>query len=160
MQLFKLTAFSLLLSAAVFGFSSCEKSEELKKNSQYEKTDIPMTGAQVVPVSASPAIGKLSVYYVKNTGIMSYKISWGGLTGNPTGIGVYGLAPVGYAVSPTTPVQTISTTGLTANGSYSGNLTVDGVLVKEQDVLNGLYYVMIRTAANPAGEIRAQVKFQ
>lgn len=160
MKLIKLTAFSFILFTSVLSFSSCEKSNEVKKSNRYEKSDIPMTGAQVIPNSTSNALGKLRVGYIKGTGQLSYNVSWSGLTGNPTGFGIYGLAPIGYAVSPASPVQTISTSGLTTTGSYSGTLTVDGVVVKEENIINGLYYVMIRTAANPAGEIRGQVKFQ
>jgi hypothetical protein len=61
-----------------------------------------------------------------------------------------------------------------ASGSYSGTLTVDGVKVKEVDILNGLYYVTIHTETfigSPAnvpasvafrwyGELRAQIRFQ
>jgi hypothetical protein len=32
--------------------------------------------------------------------------------------------------------------------------------VKEENVLNGQYYILIRTAAYPAGEIRGQITFQ
>jgi hypothetical protein len=160
MKLIKLTAFSLFLLASVLTLSSCEKDAEAKKTYLYAKTGIPMTGAQNVPASTSSAVGSLDVTYIKGTRQLSYKFSWTGLTGAPTGVGIYGLAPLGYAVSPTTPIQTIALTGLTATGSYSGTLLVDGVVIKEQDLLNGLYYVLIRTAANPGGEIRAQIKFQ
>lgn len=160
MKLLKLTAFPSLLLALLFVVASCEPDAELKKTTDFQKRDIPMTGAQVVPTSASPALGKLNVFYTKETRILTYDFTWSGLSGNPIGIGVYGLAPEGYAVSPTTPIQTISTSGTTNIGSKSGTLLCDGFVIKEQDLLNGMYYIMIRTAAYPAGEIRAQIKFQ
>ncbi len=161
MKLLKLTALPSLLLALLFVVASCEPDAELKKTTDFQKRDIPMTGAQVVPTSASPALGKLNVFYTRETRILTYDFTWSGLSGNPTvGIGVYGLAPEGYAVSPTAPIQTISTTGATTTGSRSGTLLCDGVVIKEQDLLNGMYYIMLRTAAYPAGEIRAQIKFQ
>lgn len=160
MKLLKLTALPSLLLALLFVVASCEPDAELKKTTDFQKRDIPMTGAQVVPTSASPALGKLNVFYTKETRILTYDFTWSGLSGNPIGIGVYGLAPEGYAVSPTTPIQTISTSGTTTIGSKSGTLLCDGFVIKEQDLLNGMYYIMIRTAAYPAGEIRAQIKFQ
>ena len=161
MKLLKLTALPSLLLALLFLVASCEPDAELKKTTDFQKRDIPMTGAQVIPTSASPALGKLNVFYTRETRILTYDFTWSGLSGNPTvGIGVYGLAPEGYAVSPTTPIQTISTTGTTTTGSRSGTLLCDGVVIKEQDLLNGMYYIMLRTAAYPAGEIRAQIKFQ
>ena len=147
-------AFALLV-----GISSCEKNAEKKKTTDYQKNDIPMTGAKVVPTSASPALGNLNVFYTKETRLLNYSFSWSGLSGNPTGVAIYGPVPEGFAINPGTPIQTISTSGLTTTGSKSGNLLADGVVIKELDVLNGMYYVQIRTAAYPAGEIRAQVKF-
>jgi len=161
MKLLRLTALTSLAFALLVTATSCEKNAEKKKTTDYQRNNIPMTGAKVVPTSASPALGNLNVFYTKETRMLSYSFTWSGLSGNPSvGIGVYGLAPEGYAVSPTAPVQTISTTGLTSTGTYSGTLLADGSVVKEQDILNGNYYIQLRTAAYPAGEIRAQISFQ
>ena len=53
------------------------------------------------------------------------------------------------------------------NGTISGTLFIDGVALKEADLLNGLYYMNLHTnGANPnggtygGGEIRAQIEFQ
>ena len=161
MKLIRLTALTTLAFALLIGTSSCEKNAEKKKTTDYQKNDIPMTGAKVVPTSASPALGTLNVFYTKETRLLNYSFSWSGLSGNPSvGIGVYGPVPEGFAVSPTAPVQTISTSGLTSTGTKSGVLLADGVVIKEQDLLNGMYYIQLRTPAYPAGEIRAQIKFQ
>jgi hypothetical protein len=160
MRLIRLTAFSFIFFTTVLSFSSCEKESESKKGVLNQKTGIVMSGAQVVPASTSAALGSLDVTYTKGTKNLGYKFSWSGLSGVPTGIGVYGLAPVGYTVSPTTPFQTISITGLGVSGSYSGTMLIDGVVAKEENLLAGLYYILIRTAANPAGEIRGQIKFE
>jgi hypothetical protein len=161
MKLIRITAFTSLAFIIIAGTVSCEKNAEKKKQTDYQKNDIPMTGAKVVPTSVSTALGTLSVFYTKETRILNYKFTWSGLSGSPTvGIGVYGLAPEGYAVPPTAPIQTISTSGLLATGTYSGTLLADGVTIKEQDLLNGFYYIQLRTAAYPAGEIRAQIIFQ
>jgi hypothetical protein len=37
---------------------------------------------------------------------------------------------------------------------------VDGVAVREEDLLNGMYYINIHTATYPGGEIRGQIVFQ
>jgi len=161
MKLFRLTAFSLVTLSAFFFFVSCETDKEMQKVTEFSKSDIPMTGAQVIGSNTSTALGKLDVFYTRATKILSYNFHWSGLAGSPTGIGIYGLAPAGYYVSPLTPVQKISTTGLTSMGNISGTMLVDGVAVKEQDLLNGMYYVLIRTtAAYPLGEIRGQIIFQ
>lgn len=166
MKLFKLTVLASLCLGLSAGILSCEKDAEKDRVNVYTKSDIPLTGAQVAPVpSASTATGQLTVYYDKRIRSLNYTITWAGLSGNPTGIGIFGPAPAGYvALTPAgalaPAVQTISTSNLTANGTYSGSLVVDGVVVNEEVLLSNLYYIRIATAAYPAGEIRAQIKFQ
>jgi hypothetical protein len=160
----KLTAFTALLFLFCFALNSCKPDELVKPPTTYLKTGIILSGAQQNPPNPSVATGILNVNYSKVTKTLTYDFTWSQLTGNPTGIGIYGLAPVGYSVFPpapaTAPIQTISTTGATAaGGSRSGSLLVDGVHVKEEHLLNELYYINIRTAAYPAGEIRAQIRF-
>lgn len=166
MKLFKLTALASLCIALIVGFSSCEKDAEKDRVNVYTKSDIPMTGAQVAPVpSTSSATGKLTVYYDKRVRTLNYTITWAGLSGNPTGIGIFGPAPAGYAAITSTgtlapALQTISTTGLTTSGTYSGSVAMDESVFTEQTLLSSLYYVRITTAAFPVGELRGQVKFQ
>jgi hypothetical protein len=164
MKLIKITALFSLVCAFSLTLSSCEKDSEDRKRLEFSKTAIIMSGAQETPLSNSSALGTMDVNYRRDTKILNYKITWSGLTGTPIGIGVHGTAPTGFnPYSPaawTTPVQSFTLTGLTATGTYSGALLVDGFAVKEEDVLSGLYYINLRTASYPAGEIRGQVKFQ
>ena len=159
MKFIKTTA--LLTLFLSFIISACEKEAEVKKTKIFSKNGIILSGAQVVPASTTSATGTMNVTYDKRTQTLNYTVTWSQLTGSPTtGIGIYGLAPKGYAVSPTTPIQVLSTSGLTASGTLSNALLADGVYIKEEDLLNGLYYFMIRTPANPLGELRAQIVFQ
>jgi hypothetical protein len=166
MKFFKLTVLASLCFVLFTGLFSCEKDAEKDRVNVYTKSDIPMTGAQVVPVpSTSAASGKLTVYYDKRLRVLNYTISWSGLSGNPTGIGIFGPAPAGYPALTSTgtlapAIQTIAVTGLTTSGTYTGTLYVDGFAIDQQSLLNYLYYVRITTAAFPTGELRGQVKFQ
>lgn len=166
MKLFKLTALSLVLFAFVGGVTSCVKNDETKKTTNYQKGGIPMTAAlENNPANTSTAIGSLNVFYSKETRILTYNFSWSGLTGNVTAAHIHGLAPTGYnaAVLQTFNIANIvkcPTFTTTTCGSYSGTLLVDGVVIKEEDLLNGNYYVNIHTAIYGGGEIRGQVKFQ
>lgn len=183
MKLIKLTAFTSLLFACSLGFVSCEKNAEKKKTTDFEKKEIPMTGAQVVPGNASSALGSLDVFYSKETRVLSYKVSWSGLSDSVAHMRIHGLAPAGFAATPsatypTGVVQSIVTTGSTTvfaqktggkftfhkSGTLTGTILADGVYVKEQDILNGMYYISIypNTPALLAttGELRGQIRFQ
>ena len=162
----KVTALPLFMVASLFMISSCESDAELKKTSDFSKTGIALTGAQNVPVSASTALGTMDVSYTRSSKLLTYTINWSGLSGAVTSMGISGLAPTGFGSS--TVVQTFSTSAITrcatvsntSCGTYKGTLKVDDVVVKETDLTNGVYFVSIRTAAYPAGEIRGQITFQ
>jgi hypothetical protein len=162
MKLIKLTALSSLVFASFIILSSCEKRQEANKRLEYSRTQIVMSGAQEVPATTSGALGYIDVTYRKDTRVLTYRITWTGLTGNPTSIGIHGLAPIGYVNIPSTTaaIQAFTLTGLTATGSYSGTVVADGFAIKEPDLLNGFYFINIKTAANPNGEIRGQILFQ
>ena len=159
----KLTVFISFLVSVLFLFNSCQPDPVISPQTTYSKRDIFMSSGQEIPSNSSTASGSLNVSYSTVTNLLTYDFTWSGLTGAPTGIGIYGPAPVGFSVFPpaptTPPIQTISTTGATASGSRSGTLLVDGILITKENMINQLYYVNIRTAANPIGEIRGQVRF-
>ena len=124
-----------------------------------------MTGAQENPANNSAALGSLDVFYTRETRILTYSFRWSGLTGPVTVFHIHGLAPPVYsapvfqtfvpaAIIPCTPGTS------TSCGSYSGTLLIDGVTIKEQDLLNGQYYVNVHTSAFGGGEIRGQIRFQ
>jgi hypothetical protein len=165
MKLLKLTAYFSLFFVILMT-TSCEREAELRKANFFSKDELPMTGAQERPIiSSSTATGTLSVSYDKRVKYLNYKISWTGLTGAPASIGIYGPVPEGYAALTAvgglaSPIWNIPVTGLTATGSISGSVLVEEAAVKEQTLLNHLYYVNIRTSAWPAGEIRSQIKFE
>jgi hypothetical protein len=167
MKLIKLTAFTSLLFVFIVGMSSCEKIAEKKKTTDYQRTGIIMTAAQEVPANSSTAIGLMDVSYTKETRILTWSVTWSGLTGPVTLMHIHGLAPAGYTASPVlniiTPSNGIALPNATlypATGKFSGTMLCDGVVVKEQDLLNGLYYMNIHTTANGGGEIRGQIVFQ
>ena len=169
MKLLKLTAFPLLIAVSMLLLSSCERDAEQKKTTDYEKKGIALTGAQETPATPTTALGNMDVFYSKETRILTYSVTWSGLTGPVTAMHIHGLAPRGFAAgvvqniitSPSgTGITTPNATTYGAQGKFSGSMFVDGVAVKEQDLLNGMYYVNIHTAAYPGGEIRGQISFQ
>jgi len=162
----KLTAIPALLFTVLLA-TSCEK-DDLDPKADYAKTAIPMTGAQVVPASTSPGTGSLDVSYSIKNKILSYTFTWSGLRDTITGVAIHGPAPTGYASATIKQALPGFGSDLKANqatypfqgGKYTGTVVIDNVVLKEQDLLNHLYYLNIRTKAGPAGEIRGQIRFQ
>ncbi|HEY6063221.1 MAG TPA: CHRD domain-containing protein [Chitinophagaceae bacterium] len=167
MKLIKLTALTSLLFVFVLGISSCEKIAEKKKTTDYQKNGILMTAAQEVPANTSTALGIMDVFYSKETRLLTWSVTWTGLTGPVSLMHIHGLAPKGYSagvvyniITPSNGLATPNPTLYPATGKFSGTMLADGVIVKEPDLLNGFYYMNIHTAANPGGEIRGQIVFQ
>ena len=156
MRWYKLTVLFSLLASVFIVFNSCKPEDLISPKTTYLKRDIIMSGAQETPAVPSTSIGLLNVSYNKVTKVLSYDFTWSGLSGPVTAGHIHGLAPTGYAAG---VVQGFSGLSATTSGTYSGSLVVDGTRVKEEDLLNGLYYVNIHTALYPGGEIRGQIRF-
>lgn len=99
MKWIKTTALASLLFASLLVISSCEKEAETKKVNIYSKTGILLTGAQLAPssvVSASTALGSVDVTYDRGSKMLTYKITWSGLSDSVIAIRICGPAPVGF----------------------------------------------------------------
>jgi CHRD domain len=170
MRLIRLTALSLLVFAFALNMVSCEPDDEIKSTQEYIRTGIVMSGAQETPANPSPALGSMDVTYNKGSKILSYKVTWQGLTDSVMLMHIHGVAPTGFStgvvqniVTPSNglyPQKTNNKYTFLKSGTISNTLTVDGVKVKEEDLLNGYYYMNIHTTNYPGGEIRGQIKFQ
>ena len=152
---FRLTALSFLL-ACILILTSCEKDYDQTKVIEFSKTGIVMSAKNEVPTNSSTATGSLNVFYSRATRILSYQFTWTGLTGNVTNMHIHGQAPVGYTAG---VFQGFTGYPTTPSGSFSGSLLIDNVAIKEENLLNGLYYVNIHTLANIGGEIKGQITF-
>lgn len=175
MKLIQTTAIFFLFTAIMFSTVSCNRDKDLFVRKEYTKLDIPLTGALNVPQSNSSALGSMDLYYNTTTKTLNYTVRWSGLS-SPittsvvsnrtvlTGMSIHGMAPAGF---PANPIQMFTLEGITrcatfsntTCGTYSGRLIADGVLVTQENLLNGVYYLNIRTNSFPLGELRAQIKF-
>jgi Cu/Zn superoxide dismutase len=118
---------------------------------------LPLSGTQEVPPNASTATGTADVTYNKKTKLLSYYITWNNLAANPTGAHIHGPAAKGVNA----PVIHNFTTliPIATSGAFSNSVVIDGVTLKEADLLNGLYYFNIHNPVYPGGEIRGQIEF-
>ncbi|MFZ1262721.1 MAG: CHRD domain-containing protein [Chitinophagaceae bacterium] len=166
MKLIKLTVLASLLFSSMTLFISCEPDAEQKRISDFEKKGIILTGAQETPANASTALGTMDVFYTRDTRVLTYSVTWSGLTGPVTAMHIHGLATAGFAAPVFQNIITSSGGIVTPGAAYgatskiSASLFIDGVTIKEQDLLNGNFYMNIHTAAYSGGEIRGQIRFQ
>jgi len=150
MKLPKLTAFifsSILLA-------SCSQADDIFNDNNYVGNALPMSGAQEVPAVTTGASGSINASYNRLSRILSYKVSFSGLSGNATAAHIHGTAEAGFIAG---VLQSFSGFPAKTAGTYSGTLYVDGIKIKEAELLAGWYYVNIHTAANSGGEIRGQL---
>ncbi|GAA4424566.1 hypothetical protein GCM10023188_04530 [Pontibacter saemangeumensis] len=110
--------------------------------------EITITGDQEVPANESEATGTFDGSYNKDTNVLTYTITYQGIT--PTAMhfhkgaaGVSGGVEVPIGSAPYTSPIVGQTPAITE--------------AQEADLLAGLWYVNIHSAALPAGEIRGQV---
>jgi hypothetical protein len=154
LKVFLLVSFITLLA------SSCSKLDldcHDDKKDQVDGKGLPLSGDQEVPVRTTPAEGKMNVSYDRKTKVLSYKITWNNLTGNPIGSHIHGEAPKG--VNAGIKHDFTSLLPKTTSGSFSNTVVVDEVAIKEAGLLAGLYYINIHTPTYPGGEIRGQIEF-
>jgi hypothetical protein len=148
----KLTAF--LLALPITFIMSCQSTEELEKENIYYGNALSMTGAQETPAVSTSATGSIDAQYNRLTRILSYKVTFSGLTQNASAAHIHGLGEAGTAAP---VVQTFSGFPAAKAGTYSGTFFVDGIKVKEEDILASRYYINIHNSAYPNGEIRGQL---
>lgn len=121
------------------------------------KQGLPLTGAQQVPAVVTNAWGTVDVMYNKSTHLLSYFIKWKDLTSTPTGSHIHGTAAKGANAG--IQHDFFANFPKTLSGEYSNSVMVDGVKIKETELLNGQYYFNIHNIIYPAGEIRGQIEF-
>jgi hypothetical protein len=107
----------------------------------------PMDGTQEVPPNGSPATGLGQFLIDTNTNTLFYYITYSGLTTAETAAHIHGYAPAGVNAGIVHPLP--ATNPKIGSWSYPPG--------DEPQILGGLAYANIHTAAFPGGEIRGQI---
>jgi hypothetical protein len=108
-----------------------------------------LSGASEVPANTSPGSGTLEASLDKQTSLLTWTVTYSGLTGpakaghfhGPAMAGANAGVALGFMGSVDSPIK--------------GSATLTAAQV--EDLLAGKWYVNLHTAANPGGEIRGQV---
>jgi hypothetical protein len=117
--------------------------------SDTEKLGAKLSGSNEVPANASPGSGELDASLDKKTSVLTWTLTYSGLTGavkaghfhGPAAAGANAGVALGFTGSVENPIK--------------GSATLTDAQVAE--LMAGKWYVNLHTAANPGGELRGQV---
>lgn len=102
-----------------------------------------------VPPNTTGGTGQVTAALDGQTKMLTYTVSYSGLTGPPTAAHFHGPAPAGQNAPPVVPVTDLA-------NPMKGTATLSDAQVA--DLRSGRWYFNIHTAAHPGGEIRGQVR--
>lgn len=108
-----------------------------------------LSGASEVPPAATDGAGTVEVTLNKETNLLTWKVSYGGLSGPARAGHFHGPAMAGQNVG-----VVLGFTG-SIESPFQGQATVTAA--QATDILAGKWYVNLHTAKYPGGEIRAQM---
>ncbi len=109
----------------------------------------PLAASQEVPANSSAGTGKIETKLDKTTRMLSWTITYSGLTGPVTAGHFHGPAAAGANAGVVVPFT----------GSMASPITGSKELTEAQiaDLVTGKWYANLHTAAHPGGEIRGQI---
>jgi len=112
---------------------------------------VQLTGSQQVPPVTTPGEGAASLSYDPSTRLLTWTITYSGLSGAVTMAHFHGPAPAGKNAG----VQVwITKRGEPAASPIKGEAKLDRS--QAQQLMAGDWYINVHTADHPAGEIRGQ----
>jgi len=110
-----------------------------------------LAGTQEVPPNDKAGTGQAEVTFNKDTLALKYRVTYSGLSGPATGAHIHGPAAAGANAPVLVPFANPAS-------PIAGEATLNPT--QAGDLLAGLYYVNVHTAAHPGGEIRGQLRLK
>ena len=107
-----------------------------------------LTASSEVPPKDSQGTGSLTGSLDTATHVFTYHLTYSGLTGPATAAHFHGPAAVGANSGPEVPIKSLAS-------PIDGTATLTPA--QQKDLVGGMWYVNVHTAANAGGEIRGQV---
>jgi hypothetical protein len=139
------TFLSSSLLAVAFGLCSVSTSMAADTMALSAK----LSGTSEVPANSSPGSGTVEASLDKQTNVLSWTVTYTGLTGPVKAGHFHGPAAAGANAG----------VALGFSGSVESPIKGSAALTPAQvaDLVAGKWYVNLHTAANPGGEVRGQV---
>lgn len=109
---------------------------------------VPLSAAAEVPPNSSPATGSADVTFDTASKLLTWKITYSGLTGPATMAHFHGPGEAGKNAPVVVPIPNPAS-------SAEGSATLNDA--QAADLMAGKYYINVHTDANKGGEIRGQV---
>ena len=134
------------LLVTLLGVSACSMAPMMSNSSAMTAR---LSGASEVPPVSSNASGTVEASLNKQTNVLSWTVTYSGLSGPATAAHFHGPALVGENAGVAVPLM----------GSLASPISGTASLTAAQasDLLAGKWYLNLHTTANPNGEIRGQV---
>ena len=136
-----------IAAAATLALAGCGQMRPSQKADIYEAT---LSGAQEVPPANTRGTGTAEVQLNTSTNVLSWKVTYSGLTGPATAAHIHGPAGPGANAGVVIPFQNASANPIVGQATITP--------AQYGDLAAGLWYVNVHTAANPGGEIRGQLR--
>ena len=142
-SLFSRSAVAGLALAALAASASLAFAETVKFSAK-------MNGPSEVPATTSKGTGQIEASFDTATKMLTWNITYSGLTGPATAAHFHGPATPDKAVPPTLPIPA---------DKLASPITGSATLTDQQanDLMAGLWYFNVHTAENKPGEIRGQL---
>ena len=113
---------------------------------------VPLTGAQQVPPLQISGSGTADMTYDPTTRVITWNITYSGLSGTATMAHIHGPAPQGKNAG----IEIwLSRRGSEATSPITGQATLTPTQARQ--LMAGDLYINVHTQAHPAGEIRGQI---
>ncbi|WP_407121647.1 CHRD domain-containing protein [Bradyrhizobium sp. STM 3561] len=117
-------------------------------NAEVVKLQAELKGSNEVPPNGSTGSGKAEASYDTETRVLTYVVTYTGLTGPAMGAHFHGPGEAGKNAGIVLPFKTVQS-------PIQGHATLTEA--QAADLLGGKWYANIHTAANPGGELRGQM---
>ena len=108
-----------------------------------------LSGASEVPAVMTDATGRVEASLTAGTNLLTWRVTYSGLSGPVTGAHFHGPAMAGQNAGVVVPISAPLTSPITGSATLTPS--------QAADLTAGKWYVNLHTAANPNGEIRGQV---